>query len=179
MKKNSSFILICICIILFVAEEASSHHIYHVEIDTATVTLNELKVNDTLFMNGIDSLVLRCELNEKTQKDYIYALGLDNDTINEVNVNIEFVPRYLMASSDVSGYFIKNNSIFIVRGAKFDPFFSFTGKKNNFIYTTEWVNIKDKRFRWDTMKTEEFVTWRLYYSSGKMELKNKMFLPGN
>ena len=153
---------------------------YTIEIDTVSVLLQKLLIKDSLFVEGVDSLVLKYNLHhEERRKDYVYAFYLKKDSMCYYDISVELVPRYILGQSDILGYFRINNSLCFVRGDKFDDIFCKSKECELLYYTTEWVKLPDKRFRFDTLKPEEFSMWFLSYKNGKMMLKDKAWVPSS
>ena len=141
-----------------------------VEIDTICVELSKLEIKDTAFIIGIDSLVLKDSLYIGRKKEYVCSFIVKKDSLYYNRIYMSLLPRSVLGKVNVLGFFKIKNYLFIIRGEKLPEFLVLTKDKESFYYTTEWIDLKGKRIRWDTMKPEEFLHWEFCYKDKILEL---------
>ena len=152
--------------------KSRQHYKEHIDImiDTINVELPKLEIKDTTFITGFDSLILKDKINLEKKRNYIYAFVAEKDSTCYYKISVALVPRSVFGATNVLGFFKIKNNIFIIRGEKLPDFLLLTEDKESFYYTTEWIEVRNKRIRWDTIKPEEFSEWDFCYKDKTLEL---------
>jgi len=166
MNHSKYFILL---LLFFICKQAFA---YNNKTDTLWLEFPGLSLKKPLLERGIDSLVLKYDLQK--ENDRIYLIRINSDS----SVFICLMPKYVIEEFDIAGFFRIKEQLFMVQKENVSLFFSRTEYAEYFYIKREWMKVNGKFHRWDTFGTEEFFpSWTLSCKEDRIVLIEESFIP--
>ena len=122
--------------------------------------LYELTINDSTFLNSLDSLIFakKCpDIVNRTYKYFIMKIDKNSDTVYPIRIEAYKKP---LANPDAIGYFTYNSYFFFIYGCNPNNIFQKTTRRKCFKYTDQ-----------ELPYVEDFPYWKLDFSNARLSLE--------
>jgi len=124
-------------------------------------TVPQLEITDSLFLKGIDSLIIKsdCPVLKKQKGVFSMRLKKQKGVESSFLILTEYLPSTINSVIGDYGYFVFKGHLFLVSGENPNRIFTITPKKRKFSYKEERVT-----------PTKEFPTWAILYKKDSIVL---------
>lgn len=147
------------------------------QFDTKSLLLNECEITDTIFLNGLRTLVLSDSTYFNDRETYIFYLSFDSlKSAFGSNYVVALVPIEKSLANNSQGIFLIGNRFFLIDNSVSFDIFTFTGNKKKLFYKKIIQHHPQKNDKSIIGNVEEFSVWFLNYSDGIMSVTNKLYV---
>lgn len=146
------------------------------------IKLPVIEINDTLFTQHIDSLVLSYGFhNREFSKNDIYCIDIEQcNEDNESIIYISLLPSSVTDNYIVSGCLRINGILFLLAGDESDNLFSLTDRHEEIQYKKNIGYIKEGEFfPSPILEMRDSPIWIFTYRNKVFDLYRKDFIPEN
>jgi len=124
-------------------------------------TVAQLEIADSLFLKGIDSLIIKsdCPVLKKQKGVFSMRLKKIEGVENSFLILTEYLPSTINSVIGDYGYFVFKGHLFLVSGENPNRMFTKTSNKRRFSYKEERIT-----------PTQGFPTWAILYKKDSIVL---------